>query len=398
MGRTCPICSLSNTFAEEMIMSLIEKALRQLEKDKHAVSYDAYPVMPHPAAAEEVYEKADAAGAEHFMEERREPRPGKQIITLGVVFVLGFAALWYMQRGGVTSPPPAALIPQLKAAPVRAIPNTGSSRTAFAPQLQRDERRVAINAAARGPAVESGDQQQIVTPAASRAAQDNAASMKKQQLFLPAAKAPQQQAPAMNQAAPRTAQTSRRAEASRSQEKKIKTPAEAVNERTANLLQQEAEDADSLNNTGVILLEKGAAAQAQAYFAKALQLTPDHEKALNNMGLSLYAQGRTAEALNYYKRAVKVNPGTIETYVNMGIAFRSRGDLTQAAEVFQKALMLKPAHPETLYNYGLLLKDMGQQEKSRSCFEQFLKTAPPHLQGVADSVRIYLQAATDQQQ
>jgi tetratricopeptide (TPR) repeat protein len=95
---------------------------------------------------------------------------------------------------------------------------------------------------------------------------------------------------------------------------------------------------------------------------------------------------------------VKVNPDTIETYVNMGIALRSRRDFDRAAAVFKKALALDPAHPETLYNYGLLLKDMGQKEKSRICFEQFLKTAPPRLQGVADSVRAYLQSAAAAQQ
>jgi len=82
----------------------------------------------------------------------------------------------------------------------------------------------------------------------------------------------------------------------------------------------------------------------------------------------------------------------------MGIALRSMKDYTRAAAVFQKALALNPAHPETLYNYGLLLKDMGQQNKTRICFEQFLKIAPPHLQGVADSVRAYLQATAAAQQ
>jgi hypothetical protein len=58
-------------------MSLIEKALRQLEKDKQTVSYGAHPGMPPPVAAEEVYEKADDAPAEFFNEEHEEHARGK---------------------------------------------------------------------------------------------------------------------------------------------------------------------------------------------------------------------------------------------------------------------------------------------------------------------------------
>ena len=66
-------------------MSLIEKALRQLERDKQTVSLSAYSGVPRPsAAAEKLYEKADDVVVEHFDEERGEPRPWKQSITIGV--------------------------------------------------------------------------------------------------------------------------------------------------------------------------------------------------------------------------------------------------------------------------------------------------------------------------
>jgi tetratricopeptide (TPR) repeat protein len=381
-------------------MSLIEKALRQLEKDKQTVSYGAHPGMPQPVAAEEVYEKADDAPAELFNEEHEEPRPGKRRLIAGMVVVLGLgvAAGWYMQQGALKAPSPAAPAPKLKAVPVTVAPAIGSVptvETGVAQQAQKGENSGGARSINHQQPMAAGAQTGVLLPPASPAVQEDADRLKSKR--IPPAPAPQD-APAMQQPASRTVPAGPTAGAAQKQRSAAKTPRPDVTARAANLLQSDAENADSLNNQGVLLLEQGAAAQARDYFEKALKLAPDHEKALNNMGLSLYAQGRTAEALNYYERAVKVNPGNIETCVNMGIALRSRRDFTQAAEVFQKALTLNPAHPETLYNYGLLLKDMGQQEKSRICFEQFLKTAPPHLQGVADSVRMYLQASTVKKQ
>ena len=384
-------------------MSLIEKALRQLEKDKQTASYGAYPGMTQADAAEEVYEKADAASVVFFSEEHEEPRLWKQRLIAGVVVVLGLgaAAAWYVQPVGLNAPEHAALVPQLKPAPVTVAPDTRSgpaAEPASAQQGHRNENKGSKGTSQQQPMV-TGVQTRAVPPRTAPVMQDDPDRLKRQRIVPAPVKHLPQQTPALKQAAAaRTVRTDRAAGATQSQRKETKEPLPAVNARAVNLLERDAENADSLNNQGVALLEQGSSAQARDYFAQALNLAPDHEKALNNMGLSLYAQGRPEEAFTYYQRALQINPDNIETHVNMGIALRSRRDFGRAAAVFQKALALNPAHPETLYNYGLLLRDMGQQEKSRSCFEQFLKAAPPHLQGVADNVRTYLQAPSVKKQ
>jgi tetratricopeptide (TPR) repeat protein len=384
-----------------MIMSLIEKALRQLERDKQKAGFSAYPGAPPPsAAAEEFYEKADDAAGGHVGEDRGALRSWKRGVTAGAALVLAIsaAALWYLQPGGEKAAEQAAPISLLTTIPVAAAPRSAGVPTAaavFPQQEQKDASRDGSGRFSRQQPAVSTAQPQAPKPSDPHAVQDDAGSPEVKRL-LPAATHPRPP-PAPTQSA-RRGQTHHSAAAAGQPGSDLKAPRSAVSEGAANLLQRDSEDADSLNTRGVQLLEQGASAQAGDYFAQALKRSPDDEKALNNMGLSLYARGRTAEALTYYERAVKVNPDTIETYVNMGIALRSRKDYTRAAAVFQKALALNPSHPETLYNYGLLLKDMGQQDKTRICFEQFLKTAPPHLQGVADSVRAYLQTSAVTQQ
>ena len=378
-----------------MIMSLIEKALRQLERDKQKAGFSAFPGAPQPSAvAEEFYEKAvDAAGG-HIVEDRGALRSWKPGVIAGaaLLLVLGGAALWYLQQGGEKAAELAAPVPQLKTVPVAAAPSgTGApAAAAVSPPPQRDENQgSAGRVSVQQPAV-AAVPAQAPAPAAAHGAQDAVARPVKK-YSLPAAAQPQPVPQQIERSSAQPPHTPAAASRQRGADKQAARS--AVSAGDANLLQQDSEDADSLNTRGVRLLEQGASAQAGDYFAQALKHSPDDEKALNNMGLSLYARGRTAEALTYYERAVEVNPDNIETYVNMGIALRSRRDFTRAAAVFQKALALNPAHPETLYNYGLLLKDMGQQDASRICFEQFLKTAPPYLQAVADSVRAYLQTS-----
>jgi len=382
-------------------MSLIEKALRQLERDKRTVSLSPYSGVPRPsAAADELYEKADDAVVGYAAEQRGRRRPRKQSIVAGVAVSLGLAgaALWYMQQARVRAPEHAAAVPKPKILPAAAAPRSAGAPPAaavFPQQERKDASRDGSGHSSRQQPAVSTAQPQAPEPSGLNAELDDARSPEAQRL-LPAAMQPR---PQPGPAQPvRRGQTHHPAAVVRQPGSDLKAPRSAVNLGAANLLQRDGEDADSLNNKGVLLLEQGDAARAGDFFSQALHITPDHEKALNNMGLSLYARGQTAQALSYYERALKLNPGAIETCVNMGIALRSRKDFTRAAAAFERVLALNPAHPETLYNYGLLLRDMGQQEKSRICFEQFLKTAPPRLQDVADSVKKYLQSSAVKKQ
>ena len=128
-----------------MIMSLIEKALRQLERDKQKAGFSAFPGAPQPsAAAEEFYEKADDAAGGHIVEDRGALRSWKPGVIAGaaLLLVLGGAALWYLQQGGEKAAELAAPVPQLKTVPGAAAPSSAGVPAAAAvspPQPQRDE-------------------------------------------------------------------------------------------------------------------------------------------------------------------------------------------------------------------------------------------------------------------
>ena len=183
----CRILRCEEKSSEELLMSLIEKALRQLEKDKQTVSYGAHPGMPQPVAAEEVYEKADDAPAEFFNEEHEEPRPGKRRLIAGMVVVLGLgaAAGWYMQQGAQKAPSPAAPAPKIKAVPVTVAPAIGSVpavETGVAQQAQKDENSGGARSINQQQPMAAVVQTEVLLPPASPAVQEDADRLKSKRI------------------------------------------------------------------------------------------------------------------------------------------------------------------------------------------------------------------------
>ncbi len=151
---------------------------------------------------------------------------------------------------------------------------------------------------------------------------------------------------------------------------------------------------DALNNAGLLYLEKGDLKQARIFFEEAMKYSPNNETFINNMGLSFYLEGEKQEAIKYFNSALKINPKNIETFGNLGIVYRKSGQYTMSENMFKKALLINPGHPEILYNYALLLEDINQKKISRLYFEKFLRVAPESLKELREKVRNHLQSAS----
>jgi tetratricopeptide (TPR) repeat protein len=147
---------------------------------------------------------------------------------------------------------------------------------------------------------------------------------------------------------------------------------------------------ESLNNAGLLYLEKGNYKQARFFFEEALKFNLYNEKALNNIGLSFYLEGKTQKAIDSYKDALRINPENIETFANLGIVFKKSGQYQLAENMFKKALSLNPDHPEVIYNYALLLEELNKKKISRFYFEKFLRVAPESLKEHTEKVKNHL--------
>jgi tetratricopeptide (TPR) repeat protein len=68
---------------------------------------------------------------------------------------------------------------------------------------------------------------------------------------------------------------------------------------------------------GIIRLEQGRLADAEAHLSEVLRLHPDSADAHNNLGLVLGERGRTSDAVDHFRQASALSPGNLEIEGNL---------------------------------------------------------------------------------
>ena len=94
---------------------------------------------------------------------------------------------------------------------------------------------------------------------------------------------------------------------------------------------------------GILKLNKGETAEAEALFREALRLDPAYGGAHNNLGNLLARQGKGAEAVAHYLLAIEAAPQHPVVRHNLGLALASQGRVKEAIAVLEQELVLSPA-------------------------------------------------------
>jgi aspartate beta-hydroxylase len=108
------------------------------------------------------------------------------------------------------------------------------------------------------------------------------------------------------------------------------------------LAQQAPNHPAVLNELGVRMLERRAAEQAHALFARATALDPKHPSLWANLASSLKALGRRAEELDAIDKALQLEPRHLSALLQKGAHQEESGDLRGAARTYQNALACIP--------------------------------------------------------
>jgi len=117
------------------------------------------------------------------------------------------------------------------------------------------------------------------------------------------------------------------------------------------------------NNKGLMAVEAGKIAEAEAYFRNAERLDPNNPWIPNNLGLMLEKAGRKADAKSAYGRASGVDPQFIDAYVNLGALLLNEGKWKEARVPLGKGYLLKANDERVLYNLATAhyeLKNYGK--------------------------------------
>ena len=75
------------------------------------------------------------------------------------------------------------------------------------------------------------------------------------------------------------------------------------------LVRRDPNFAEAHNNLGLVLLQAGAAGDAQAEFIEAVRLKPRYAEAHFNLALALHQEGKEEESRAEFEQAYEIAPG-----------------------------------------------------------------------------------------
>jgi tetratricopeptide (TPR) repeat protein len=126
------------------------------------------------------------------------------------------------------------------------------------------------------------------------------------------------------------------------------------------------------------LLRERNAPDALAGYDRLLELDPDSFMAHNNRGLLLSKLGRRREADASFARALELKPGNPHVRFNQ-LMMRPDGAAAEARECCLRALEERPDDPDIMTNLAIVLQFSGRYDEAKAQYERVLSIAPDHL-------------------
>jgi protein O-mannosyl-transferase len=143
----------------------------------------------------------------------------------------------------------------------------------------------------------------------------------------------------------------------------------------ADTVEKSPSNARAHNNLAWALQREGKSEEANAHFAKAIDLLPDYVAARYSWGVALLDQGRSSEAIAQFEAAVKLAPRHADAHLNLGNALMQVRRPDEAITHYEVALQIQPA-ADVHYNLGIALAEVGRGNEAQAHLEAALKANP----------------------
>ena len=125
-----------------------------------------------------------------------------------------------------------------------------------------------------------------------------------------------------------------------------------------------------------VLHGEGGLAEAEALYAAALSLDPDHAGALRYLGLLRLQQDRPEASVALLRRSIACDPASAEAHNHLGIALQRLGSHAGTLACHESAFALIPDYSEALRQRGRALQTLGRVAEAIACLEAALVEAP----------------------
>jgi len=137
-----------------------------------------------------------------------------------------------------------------------------------------------------------------------------------------------------------------------------------------------ADDFDALHACGVIALQLGRTARAEALLVKANALR-DRDAALHcHLAIAYRRLGKADAAIGELEKALALDPALAAAHSNLGNLLLERGDHEAALHSFERALVIRQDYPEALNGLGDAQRTAGHYERACTNLERAIALDP----------------------
>lgn len=120
----------------------------------------------------------------------------------------------------------------------------------------------------------------------------------------------------------------------------------------------------------------GRTAEAEQTLVRLAQQAPGHPAVLNELGVLMMGRGAAAQAAALFTRATQVDSKTSSLWSNLANSLRALGRRQEEREALEKALALDPRHVASLLQKASLFEDSGDPRNAARIFQQALSNIP----------------------
>jgi tetratricopeptide (TPR) repeat protein len=134
--------------------------------------------------------------------------------------------------------------------------------------------------------------------------------------------------------------------------------------------------AGEVADQAIALHEQNRLTEAEALYAAALSLDPEHAEALAHLGLLRLQQNRLPESVAMLRQAIERDPDSAEAHTHLGAALQGLGSHEEALGCLEKAIALAPDYSEPMRRRAHSLQALGRQAEAIACYEAVIAQEP----------------------
>jgi Tfp pilus assembly protein PilF len=151
-------------------------------------------------------------------------------------------------------------------------------------------------------------------------------------------------------------------------------------------------DADALNNQGVLLLSQREMGRSMELLRRAAAIAPRKADIWNNIGTVYREQGKRDDAVGAFRQALSLDPQHPGAKIGLAQEYIAISSYAQARLLLEEVVGTHPQLSEAHYILGQLLERLQDRAGAVVAYEAFIRSAPPRLADYVDLVKRRVEA------